>query len=210
VLHPPKKAAPGLFFRRNTPRDEPPNPSRKSCTQCSRITLFGKEDIAMPKLSHSVSGAVRLFSFWVANRSVGHPLLEGIDYSCIFEEPSALEQVYAIFMNVLEVDGEGSVTNAAHAQKRAAQYMSRPMYLFFSVVGVILGCVLAYYTFIGLRTEQFTLSARFGGPRPVVSKAGAPTAYWIHVAVIGSTTLLAWIMSVFAAKTYRAGHRKNA
>lgn len=77
----------------------------------------------MPKLSHSVSGAVRLFSFWVANRSVGHPLLEGIDYSCIFEEPSALEQVYAIFINVLEIDGEGRVTNAAHAQKRAAQYI---------------------------------------------------------------------------------------
>lgn len=77
----------------------------------------------MPKLSHSVSGEVRLFSFWLANRTVGNPLLEGIDYSCIFEEPSALEQVYAIFMNVLEVDQEGRVTNAPHAQTRAAQYI---------------------------------------------------------------------------------------
>ncbi len=77
----------------------------------------------MSKLSHSVSGEVRLFSFWLANRSVGHPLLEGIDYSCIFEEPSALEQVYAIFVNVLELDDTGKVTNAAHAQKRAAQYI---------------------------------------------------------------------------------------
>lgn len=77
----------------------------------------------MPKLSQSVSGEVRLFSFWLANRTVGAGLLEGIDYSCIFEEPSALEQVYAIFMNVLEVDAGGSVTNAAAAQKRAAQYI---------------------------------------------------------------------------------------
>ena len=77
----------------------------------------------MPKISHSVSGEVRLFSFWLANRTVGNPLLAGIDYSCIFEEPSALEQVYAIFMNVLEVDSEGKVMNAAHAQKRAAQYI---------------------------------------------------------------------------------------
>jgi hypothetical protein len=77
----------------------------------------------MPKLSSSVSAAVRQFSFWVANRSVGQPLLEGIDYSCIFEEPSALEQVYAVFINVLEVDAEGRVTNAKHAEKRAAQFI---------------------------------------------------------------------------------------
>ncbi len=77
----------------------------------------------MPKLHKSVSGAVRQFSYWIANRSVGHPLLEGIDYSCIFEEPSALEQAYAIFANVLEVDGEGRVTNAKAAEKRAAQYI---------------------------------------------------------------------------------------
>jgi hypothetical protein len=77
----------------------------------------------MPKLPNSVSGAVRQFSYWIANRSVGDPLLEGIDYSCIFEEPSALEQVYAIFMNVLDVDEQGHVTNEKHAEKRAAQYI---------------------------------------------------------------------------------------
>jgi hypothetical protein len=77
----------------------------------------------MPHLSPSVSGAVRTFSFWVANKSVGHPLLEGIDYSCIFQEPSALEQVYAIFANVLELDEAGQVINAKHAEKRAAQYI---------------------------------------------------------------------------------------
>jgi hypothetical protein len=75
----------------------------------------------MPHLSPSVSGAIRTFSFWMANGTVGLPLLEGIDYSCIFSEPSALELAYAIFINVLEVDDNGAVLNAKHAERRAAQ-----------------------------------------------------------------------------------------
>jgi hypothetical protein len=77
----------------------------------------------MPRLSASTSGAIRLFSFWLANRTVGLPLLEGIDYSCIFEEPSALEQTYAIFANVLELGADGKVVNAKHAEQRAAQFI---------------------------------------------------------------------------------------
>ena len=77
----------------------------------------------MPHLSHSVSGALRTFSYWIANRSVGQPLLDGVDYSCIFTEPSALEQVYAIFANVLEFNETGEVINAKHAEQRAAQYI---------------------------------------------------------------------------------------
>lgn len=77
----------------------------------------------MPHLSHSVSGALRTFSFWIANRSVGQPLLDGVDYSRIFQEPSALEQVYAIYANVLEFDESGQVINAKHAERRAAQYI---------------------------------------------------------------------------------------
>jgi len=61
----------------------------------------------MPHLSHSVSGAIRTFSYWIANGTVGHPLLEGIDFTCVFREPSALEQVYATFANVLEFDENG-------------------------------------------------------------------------------------------------------
>jgi hypothetical protein len=79
----------------------------------------------MPHLSHSVSGALRTFSYWIANGSVGYPLLEGIDYSCIFREPSALEAAYAIFANVLMFDDTGQVLNAKHAEKRAAQYIRR-------------------------------------------------------------------------------------
>ena len=83
---------------------------------------FGQEG-AIPKLSNSFSGALRTFSFWVANRSLGLPLLEGIDYSCIFEEPSALEATYAIFANVIELDDKGNVLNAKWAEHRAAQYV---------------------------------------------------------------------------------------
>mgnify|MGYP003321991236 CR=1 FL=1 len=32
------------------------------------------------KLNRSISGAVRRFSYWIANGTVGYPLLEGIDY----------------------------------------------------------------------------------------------------------------------------------
>ena len=77
----------------------------------------------MPHLSHSVSGALRTFSFWLANRTVGQPLLEGVDYSGIFQEPSALEQVYAIYANALEFDDTGQVVNAQHAECRAAQFI---------------------------------------------------------------------------------------
>lgn len=77
----------------------------------------------MARLSKSVSGALRLFAFWIANRSVGQPLLDGIDYSAIFEEPSALEQAFAIFINVLEIDDAGTVLNARAAELRAAQFI---------------------------------------------------------------------------------------
>jgi hypothetical protein len=79
----------------------------------------------MPHLSKSFSGALRTFSYWIANGTVGHPLLHGVDYSCIFEEPRALEQAYAIFANVIEVDDNGTVTNAKHAEQRAAQEILR-------------------------------------------------------------------------------------
>ena len=75
----------------------------------------------MRKLSHSFCGALRTFSFWIANGTVGMPLLEGVDYTSIFSEPSALEMAYAIFANVVELDESGEVLNAKHAEHRAAQ-----------------------------------------------------------------------------------------
>ncbi len=78
----------------------------------------------MQKLSHSFSGALRTFSYWVARGTVGLPLLEGFDYSNLLSsEPSALERVYAIFANVIEMDDEGTVINAKYAERRAAQWL---------------------------------------------------------------------------------------
>lgn len=82
----------------------------------------------MPRLSKSFSGALRTFSYWIANGTVGHPLLEGVDYRVILqEEPSALEPVYAIFANVIELDEQGTVLNAKAAERRAAQYILQYM-----------------------------------------------------------------------------------
>jgi hypothetical protein len=50
-------------------------------------------------------------------------MLDGVDYSCVFTQPSALEQIYAIYANVLELDESGQVINAKHAERRAAQYI---------------------------------------------------------------------------------------
>ena len=78
------------------------------------------------KLSHSVSGAVRQFSYWIANGTVGYPLLNGVDYFDEFKEsPSLLERVYAIFINNLELDENGKVLNAKYAEQRAAQYIKQ-------------------------------------------------------------------------------------
>jgi len=78
------------------------------------------------KLSQEFSGALRTFSFWVANGSVGLPLLEGIDYwDALTESPSLMEEVYAIFVNVMEFNEDGVPINAKYAEFRAAQCIRR-------------------------------------------------------------------------------------
>jgi hypothetical protein len=53
-----------------------------------------------------------------------HYMLEGVDYLSLYgSEPSAIEQVYAIFGNVLELDERGQVSNAQFAQNRATDYL---------------------------------------------------------------------------------------
>lgn len=76
------------------------------------------------KLSPAFSGALRTFSFWVANGTVGLPLLEGIDYRPeMLDSPSVMEQAYAIFANVIELSPDGEPTNEKYAEHRAAQYI---------------------------------------------------------------------------------------
>ncbi len=51
-------------------------------------------------------------------------MLEGIDYLDLYgNEPSAIEQVYAIYVNVLELDENGQLLNAKYAEKRATDYL---------------------------------------------------------------------------------------
>src|SRR5262245_27041385 len=64
----------------------------------------------MAKLNPSIRGSIWQFAYWVANRTVGHPLLEGVNYAAIFEEPSALEAAFAVYCNALEVDEQGVVS----------------------------------------------------------------------------------------------------
>ena len=53
-----------------------------------------------------------------------HYQLKGIDYLKLYgDEPSAIEQAFAIFANVIEMDESGEVLNAKHAEKRATDYI---------------------------------------------------------------------------------------
>ena len=73
----------------------------------------------------ALSGAVRQFAYWFAHGTLGHPLLDDIDYigEILKEESSFAEQAFAIFMNNLELDEDGSVRNYARCEHRAAQYI---------------------------------------------------------------------------------------
>jgi len=74
------------------------------------------------KLSNDFSGALRSFAYFMASGT--HYMLEGVDYLDLYgEEPSAIEMVFAIFANVLELDENGQVTNYKYAQKRATDYL---------------------------------------------------------------------------------------
>jgi len=74
------------------------------------------------KLSNSFSGALRTFAYFLSSGT--HYQLDGIKYLDLYgEEPSAIEQAYAIFVNVIELDENGTVLNAKYAEKRAVDYI---------------------------------------------------------------------------------------
>ncbi|KAA3439844.1 DUF7677 family protein [Rufibacter hautae] len=74
------------------------------------------------RLSNSFSGALRTFAYFMASGS--HNMLKGINYLELYgEEPSAIEQAFAIYTNVIELDEDGNVLNAKYAEKRATQYI---------------------------------------------------------------------------------------
>jgi hypothetical protein len=74
------------------------------------------------KLGDSFSGALRTFAYFMASGS--QYTLKGIDYLSLYgKEPSAIEQVFAIYANVIEMDENGKVLNAKYAEKRATDYL---------------------------------------------------------------------------------------
>ncbi|MEU2620583.1 hypothetical protein ABZ642_21030 [Streptomyces sp. NPDC007157] len=78
----------------------------------------------MDHLPVDVRAALRFFAFYIANGTLDVDLLEGIDYRPqLMAFGSPLEQVFAIFANVLQVDENGEVLNEGDAQYRAAQWV---------------------------------------------------------------------------------------
>ncbi|WP_442582761.1 DUF7677 family protein [Mesorhizobium sp. ASY16-5R] len=75
------------------------------------------------RMHPELGGAIARFSLWVANGSVGHPLLQGVDYSDVRDEPSAMEMLYTVFTNNLELDRDGAPLNARYCEQRAAQWL---------------------------------------------------------------------------------------
>ena len=73
-------------------------------------------------VGNDFSGGLRSFAYFMASGT--HYMLEDIDYISLYgEEPSAIEMVFAIFANVIEIDADGNVTNFRYAQKRATDYL---------------------------------------------------------------------------------------
>ena len=76
------------------------------------------------KVSHSLSGAVRQFSYWFVHGTLGYPVLKEIDYlSELEEDSSCMEQAFSIFMNNLELDDEENVLNYKYCERRSAEYI---------------------------------------------------------------------------------------
>ena len=74
------------------------------------------------KVSHDFSGALRTYAYFMASGS--HSMLKGVEYLDLYgEEPSAIEQAFAIFANVIEMSDDGQVLNFTYAQQRATDYI---------------------------------------------------------------------------------------
>jgi hypothetical protein len=74
------------------------------------------------KISNDFSGALRTFAYFMASGT--HYMLKDVDYLKLYgSEPSAIEMVFAIFANVIELNEDGSILNFTYAQKRATDYL---------------------------------------------------------------------------------------
>lgn len=81
------------------------------------------------KLSQSYRSALRFFTYYYFNNSLGFKsdtsILTEVDYvEEMNEMPSNLETMFAIFSNNIEMDTEGNVLNFDYSIKRAAQFVA--------------------------------------------------------------------------------------
>ncbi|NTF42395.1 MULTISPECIES: hypothetical protein [Rhizobium] len=82
-----------------------------------------KEEGKPRRMHPDLRGAIARFSLWIANGSVGYPLLEGVDYSEVLHEPSAMETLFTVFTNNMELNEEGAPLNSRYCEERAAQWL---------------------------------------------------------------------------------------
>lgn len=74
------------------------------------------------RLSNSFNHSFRTFVYFMASGT--HYMLKGINYISLYgNEPSAIEQAFAIYINVIELDENGNILNDEYAQKRATDYL---------------------------------------------------------------------------------------
>lgn len=112
-------------------RDHAAKPVDRQRTTILKLTVMAAtvpvlHDQRVGQLPEDVRACYRFFAFYLANGTLCLDLLDGIDYRpALMQFGSTLEQVMAIFSNVLDVDEHGRVTNAGDAEWRAAQYIRR-------------------------------------------------------------------------------------
>ena len=89
----------------------------------------------MAKLSEDVRADLRFLAFYLGNGTLQLQELPWVDYSDVLNSAgsgSVLEQAFAIWSNVLDIDPSGKVLNREAAQKRVAQYIrqqAEPTYI---------------------------------------------------------------------------------
>jgi hypothetical protein len=67
---------------------------------------------------------IKSFAAALGHGNMAPEILADVSYhESLVEYGSFLEMIFAIFANVLELGDDGRVVNAAHAQRRAAQYI---------------------------------------------------------------------------------------
>lgn len=77
----------------------------------------------MAKLPCDLRSSLRLFAFYLGNGTFDLDLLDGIDYrENLMRDGSALEMVFAIYTNILEIDDAGEVVDG-RAQDRVGQFI---------------------------------------------------------------------------------------